>query len=139
MALSTTEKAYIRDNTGDNESSAYKLSDATLQAIYDDATQGGSDLDKTVYYALRRLVGIYAREVDSVTSPQTGLSYAASQRFKNAQKLLELWGGITGIGVGFAVGQQSSVNTYRTDSLQTTEPTYDRSQTTSIWGSGEDD
>lgn len=130
MALSAAELAYIRDNTGDNSDvvSALKLSDATLQAIYDDAAQGNSDLDRTVYFTLRRLVGIYAREVDSLTSPQTGFSYAASQRFNNVRKLLDIWGGITGLAVGISV-RTSSVNTYRTDSLQTSEPTYDRSST----------
>lgn len=129
MALSDTaaDLAYVRDNIGDTASSDYKLSNATLDAIYASATQGNSDLDRTIYFALRRLVGIYSRELDSLTSPQTGMSYAASQRFANARKLLELWGDITGLGGSGVTMGHSSTNTYRTDSLQTEEPTYLRS------------
>lgn len=100
MALSDTadDLAYVRDNIGDTESNAYKLSNATLDGIYASLTQGNGSLNDTIYFALLRLVGIYSREVDSITSPQTGLSYSASTRYNNTVKQLERWGRITGRG-----------------------------------------
>lgn len=129
MALSDTaaDLAYVRDNIGDTESSAYKLSNATLDAIYASSTQGNGSLNDTVYFALLRLVGIYSREVDSITSPQTGLSYSSSKRYDNTVKQFERWGRITGRGGSGVTMGHSSTNTYRTDSLQTEEPTYLRS------------
>lgn len=129
MALSDTaaDLAYVRDNIGDTESSAYKLSNATLDAIYASSTQGNGSLNDTVYFALLRLVGIYSREVDSITSPQTGLSYSSSKRHDNTVKQFERWGRITGRGGSGVTMGHSSTNTYRTDSLQTEEPTYLRS------------
>lgn len=126
MALTAAEEAYIRENAGDSGITP-KLADATLQAIYDDAEQGNSDLDRTVYFAIRRLYAIAVREFVSVSSPVTGMAVARSP-FSHYERLLKLWGDITGIGLGQSIGS-AHTNTYRADSLQTEEPTYERSST----------
>lgn len=119
MALTTDEKAYIRDNSGDTES---LISDATLQVIYDSSTQGNSDLDRTVYHVIRRLYARFAKLV-ATSTPDIPSSVSANQKFEQYEGLLKLWGAITGIGSGVNIGS-SATFTYRADSLQTEEPDY---------------
>lgn len=126
MALTATQLSYIRENTGDN-STTPKLTTASLQAIYDDANEGNGDLKHTVYYALVRLYALAVREFASVSSPVTGMAVARSP-FSHYERLLKLWGDITGIGLGQSIGS-AYTNTYRADSLQTEEPTYEHSST----------
>jgi hypothetical protein len=93
--LTATQMAYIRENAGD-AGTTLKLVDETLQVIYDDAEQGNGDLDRTVYFAIRRLYAIAVREFTSVSSPVTGMAVARSP-FAHYERLLALWGNITGI------------------------------------------
>lgn len=92
MALTAAQISYIRDMSGDDtqdSSSAYEVSDATLQAIYDDSAQGNSDLDKTVVYVLRRRVGKAARLFGK--SGELGYTEQQQQKFENLKGLLADW------------------------------------------------
>ncbi len=102
MALTDVQKSYIRDNSGDDTLDnatvpAYEVSDTTLQAIYDDTAQGNGDLNKTVYYAILRRWGKAARMVG--LSGEFG-NAQHNQKFEQLERLLKLWGGITGLGGG---------------------------------------
>lgn len=122
MALSTDEKTYIRQNNGDNAATP-KLSDAVLQAIYDNPAEGNADLDRTVFFSIRRLYALAVAKFTNLTSPVTGLSVARSPEFDNYQKLLNLWSDITGIPVRRALTADIA-HVYRADSLQTEAPDY---------------
>jgi hypothetical protein len=124
MPLSDAEISYIRDNSGDDEVT-YKVSDATLQLIYNDTALGNTNLNRTVYYVILRLLGKAAKAVDK-SNEVDSLSLSSSQWYDHLEKQLALWGSITGIGVASMALTMTSTYTYRADSLQTDEPTYDR-------------
>jgi len=96
MALTTDELAYIRESSGDTDTASPDVSDAKIQWIYGNSAQGDGDLDKTVYYVIRRRLAKYATDVESATTPQTGTSYSAS-KYSQLRNLLDIWAGITGL------------------------------------------
>lgn len=122
MAMTGAQRLTIRRRTS---AASDELSDTVLDAIYDDTTQGNSDLDRTTYYALRELLGVLAPLVDKGGEVDS-LSLSSSQRFDHVEKLLPLWAGFAGVGVRGAALTTSSTYTYRADSLQAEEPTYER-------------
>lgn len=100
MALTAAQLSYIRDNSGDDlpdnaGTPAYEVSDATIQAIYDDSTMGASDLDKTVVYVIRMRWGKAARYVS--LSGEFG-NAQHNQKFEQLERLLKYWEGVTGLG-----------------------------------------
>lgn len=119
--LTIPQYLYIRQNSGDNEVT-HEVDDDAVQDIYDDTAQGNSNLNRTVYYVILRRYGLAAALV-SVTTQQTGTSSASNQKFDQLERLLKLWGTITGIGGGVSIGS-SATYTYRADSAQTAEPDY---------------
>lgn len=96
MALSAAQLEYIRDNAGD-DLTPYEVSDVSVQAIYDDATQGASDLNATVVFVLRRRLGKAARLV--TLSGEFGSSQH-NQKYEQIARLLKYWENYTGIGGG---------------------------------------
>lgn len=97
MALSADQLSYIRDNSGDDtldSAGAYEVPDTTIQAIYDDDDTGDEDLNRTVFYVIRRRLGKAARLVS--LSGEFG-NAQHNQKFENLRKLLALWSSITGI------------------------------------------
>lgn len=99
MALSAADLQYIRQSSGDSvadTNGAYEVSDVTIQAIYDDVNRGDSDLDATIYYVLRRRLGL---AVNLVNESGELSNAQKQQKFENIMKLLTLWGGITGLTV----------------------------------------
>ena len=123
MALTADEISYIRQNSGDNDTTP-EVSNATLQVIYDSTTEGMSSLDRTVYFVIRRRLGLAAALV-ATSTPDIPSSVSANQKFEQLERLMKLWAGITGIvgGGGVVIGS-SSTFTYRADSRQTSEPDY---------------
>lgn len=94
MPMTTAQRATVRRRTS---AAVAELSDAELDAIYDDATLGSSRLDYTTYYVLLEMVGVTASAID-VSNQVDELSIKASQRFNHLRKLLDFWSGITGLG-----------------------------------------
>lgn len=121
MTLTTDQKAYIRDNSGAPSDGDYAISDATLQTIYDDAEQGNSSLNRTIVWALRRLVGKTAKKITK--SDTEGRTENLEQLHDHFKALLAQWESIAGMSGGLTIGR-SATNTYRADSLQTEEPDY---------------
>lgn len=93
MALSSDEITYIRFNTGDTDTASPLLSDAYLNYLY--SNKADSDVDKTIVWALRSLLGLSADEV-SQSSSRTGDSKSRQQWYEHLQGLLSKWEGITG-------------------------------------------
>lgn len=128
MALSTAQKAYVRDAIGDHRqdnatpTGAYDLADATLDAIYDDTTQGNSDLTRTIVWALRRR---WARHINYVDLSGEFGNAQHSQKQEQIKKLLDYWEGVAGMAGGQTIGS-TATHTYRADSLQTEAPDYTR-------------
>jgi hypothetical protein len=121
MALSTDDLAYVRDAIGDDGASEL-LSDTVLNAIYDSATQGDSEVDRTIVFALRRLLGKASR--DFAVSDGQGNTEQRQQWFEHLRDtLLPYWEGVVGLTGGQSRGA-SATNTYRPDSRQTEEPDY---------------
>lgn len=96
MALTAAQLSYIRDNSGD-DAATYEVSDVTLQAIYDDAAQGASDLNTTIVYVLYRRLGKAAKQVARSGSE---VVEQAQQEFEHIKQLLAIWEGITGLSGG---------------------------------------
>lgn len=94
MTLTTAQKEYVRDNSGD-DLEPYEISDASIQAIYDDATQGNSDLDRVIVFVLRRRLGKAARMVS--LSGEFG-SAQHNQKYEQIERLIQRWEGMTGLG-----------------------------------------
>lgn len=131
MPLSDPDLTTIRRRTG---ASITEMPTAAINAIYDSATQGNSDLDRTTVYVLRELLGVLASLID-VTDPTLPSASKYSQRFDHVKDvLLPLWSGLAGmvLSPGFSL-TATSTYTYRADSLQAEEPTYERSTTTLGW------
>lgn len=100
MALTADERVYIRDMSGDDTADSdgnYEVSDVALQTIYDDAAQGNSDLNRTVYFVIRRRLGKAARLVNKTGQYQNDMH---RQKFENLKELLALWSDLTGLGKG---------------------------------------
>lgn len=127
MALSDSAAnlAFVRDSIGDyktDNAANYELSNATLDAIYADTTQGNSDLIRTIVWALRRRWGMAINAV-AQTSVETGFTAQHSQKQAQIKKLLDYWEGAAGMAGGQSRGM-AATNTYRADSRQTEEPDY---------------
>lgn len=137
MAMTAAQKAFVRDATGDHRTDnastpAYDLADATLDAIYDDATQGDSNLTRTIVWALRRR---WARAINAVDLSGEFGNASHSQKQEQLKKLLDYWEGVAlseGVadGLGIQTGGSAVTYTYRADSLQTEAPDYSSSYTT---------
>ena len=89
MALTTAQITHIRNNTGDTDTASPNLDDTYLQYLYDN--DGDSDLDQTIYYAVRALLGIAAQKV-STSNSRTGDSKSSQQWFEHLQSLEKTWG-----------------------------------------------
>jgi len=90
-----TIRRRIGDNKTDN-SSAYELSDATIEAIFDDATMGDSDMLKTTVWCLRERLGMAVNGV--ALSGELG-NASHNQKFEQIERLLAFWedrAGMTG-------------------------------------------
>ena len=130
MPLSDADLATLRRRTSATEA---EIPNAALDAIYDSTTLGNSNLNRTTFYVLEELAGVLAPLIDK-SSEVDSLVLSASQRFDHIMNnLLPYWASRAGIGMaGFAI-TQSSTFTYRADSLQAEEPTYERTSTTLGW------
>jgi hypothetical protein len=124
MAMSAPDLATVRRRIGDT-AAVPDLSDAVLNALYDSSTLGKSDLARTTYYAILELLGLAIVSID-VSDPTLPSSASFSQKYDHLKEMLALWGGVTGIGGASGALTVSNTNTYRTDSLQAEEPTYER-------------
>jgi hypothetical protein len=137
MAMTAAQKAFVRDATGDHRTDnastpAYDLADATLDAIYDDATQGDSNLTRTIVWALRRR---WARAINAVDLSGEFGNASHSQKQEQLKTLLDYWEGVAlsegvGDGLGIQSGGSAVTYTYRADSLQTEAPDYSSSSYT---------
>jgi hypothetical protein len=96
--LTTAQKTYIRSNTGDNGTPPH-LDDDYLQYLYDN--NAGSDLNKTVYWAIRALIGIASTKV-SQSNARTGDSKSEQQWREALENMAKDWGAITGLGASSA-------------------------------------
>lgn len=131
MAMTSAQKAFVRDATGDHRTDngttpAYDLADATLDAIYDDAMQGNSSVTRTIVWALRRR---WARAINAVDLSGEFGNASHSQKQAQLKKLLDYWEGVAlaeGVadGLGLQAAGSSATHTYRADSLQREEPDY---------------
>lgn len=92
--LTASEITYIRNITGDTDTASPHLSDTFLEYLFDN--KAGSDVDKTVVWAIRALLGIAANKV-SQSNARTGDSKSNQQWFEHLQSLLSTWEGITGL------------------------------------------
>lgn len=95
--LTANQITYIRNNTGDIDTSSPYLSDSYLQYLYDN--DADSDLDMTVYFAIRSLLGIAAQKV-STSNSRTGDSKSNQQWFEHLKDLEKSWGMKTGANLG---------------------------------------
>lgn len=84
-ALTTEQKAYIRDMSGD-DCTPYYIDEPTTQWTYD---QLGGDIDHTIAILLRRIVGKLAKQTD--TEDAAGMENAHSQLYEHYRELLEDW------------------------------------------------
>jgi hypothetical protein len=91
MALTTSQKTLLRQRTGDTNTDDPKVTDAQLDEDYASAED---DLDETTVLVLRRLIGIYAVQVDVNLDLN---SEARSQRFEQLSKVLDYWERQTGL------------------------------------------
>ena len=98
MALTGDEIGYIRDSAGDFEHDGPLVSNLTIQAIYDSTTMGNSDLDTTIVYVLRRLVGLTVRHITK--SDTEGRTEQLEQLHQHYIDLLVEWERRTGIAGG---------------------------------------
>lgn len=91
MPLDPTQLAYVQRYAGT------QLDSATLDAIYDSALEGNSDVNYTVYYALltRRNA---AWDQIAQTTPNTGFTLQAQMKYDHLDKMLSDWGTRFGIG-----------------------------------------
>ena len=131
MAMTAGQKTFVRDATGDHRTDnastpAYDLSDTVLDAIYDDATQGDSNLTRTIVWALRRR---WARSINAVDLSGEFGGASHSQKQAQIKKLLDYWEGVAlseGVaeGLGIQTGGSAVTYTYRADSLQTEQADY---------------
>lgn len=96
QALTETQYDYVRGEIGDT-SSNQEISDAALQLIFNDPAQGNLNADYTIYFALRRLRAKYRNEI-AQTTPNTGFTIQAQQKFDHVNLMLQEWGGRTGLG-----------------------------------------
>ena len=95
MAMTATQRLTVRRRTS---ASVAEMSDAELDAVYDDTTMGNSSLDYTTYYVLREMLGVVATAIDK-SNEVDSMSIKSSQRFDHLLKLLDYWGIVTGLGV----------------------------------------
>lgn len=86
MALTANQLSYLRDMAGD-DCTPYDVSDDTLNDIYDDATQGASDINYTLVWMLRRIVGKKAKLVGQ-TNIETGNNQQLQQSYEHYKELL---------------------------------------------------
>ncbi len=92
--LSASDKTYIRNMTGDTDTTSPHLSDDFLEYLFDN--KADSNVDKTVVYALRSLLGIAAEKV-SQSNARTGDSKSNQQWYEHLLSLISKWEGITGL------------------------------------------
>lgn len=131
--LTAAQLDYVHGESGE-AAAPYQVSDVFTQMVYDDAVLGASDLSRTIYFLISRRLALASALVDK-SSEVDNLSVRSSQLFDHLKDLLIRWGGITGLGAQDITFGATSTFTYRADSLQTTEPTYDRGQTDLDWDS----
>lgn len=116
--LTTAQKAYLRAKSGDDCSTPV-VDDETLQVYYD---ASGDSLPCTIVSVLEDRWAHVKAGASKLTDLGTAVDTSEMDHIKD---LLDYWRPMCG---AFAVGQ-SSVYTYRADSLQTSEPTYARTDT----------
>jgi hypothetical protein len=93
--LTSDQIAAVRAQTGDRIS-PYDVSDAQLQALYDDPNAAGGDLDRLTVFALRRRLGA----ASSLIALGAGIDAAYQQRFAHLTALLAYWEQKTGLDGG---------------------------------------
>jgi hypothetical protein len=91
--LTSDQTTYIRANTTDDTDI---VSDVYLQYLYDN--QAGSDVDKTIYYALLKIRAHYRTSVNN-TNQRTGDSKSLGSIVENINDEISDWGMRTGEGV----------------------------------------
>lgn len=93
--LNTADEEWLRDITGNTDSDQPdQLTQSQLNAEY---TRAGGDLEVTVVYVLRRLLGLARKWTDH--SGETR-SESRSQRWEHLKELLEIWERKTGLAGG---------------------------------------
>lgn len=95
MPMTTAQRATVRRRTS---AAVAEISDAELDAIYDDTTMGNSNLDYTTYYVLRDMFGVAINAIDK-SNQVDEMSMKSSQRWEHLKELLDYWGMVTGLGV----------------------------------------
>jgi hypothetical protein len=93
--ISAADIATVRRRTGDN-SDEPDLDDAAINAIYISTSLGQNDLNRTTYFAVLELYGLASVLVDK-SSEVDNLSLRHSQKFDHLEKLLKLYGDMTGL------------------------------------------
>lgn len=91
--LTADQIAAARAQTGDSIA-PYDVTDAAMQAIFDDPAQADSDLDRLNVYILRRRMG---RAANLVALGGAGADAAYQQRFAHLRALLAYWEDKTGL------------------------------------------
>jgi hypothetical protein len=86
--LSANEIIDIRKQIGDTDTSDPYLSDTYLEYLFDN--RAGSDVDKTIVWALRALLGIASRGV-SQSNARTGDSKSYNQWYNQLEQRLKDW------------------------------------------------
>ncbi len=112
--LTTAQITHIRNNTGDIDTASPELGDSYLQYLYDN--DADSDLDKTIYFAIRALLGTAAQKVSTANS-RTGDSKSSQQWFEHLQALEKTWGYKTGLNVNTATMGTINLGIDEEDSL----------------------
>lgn len=91
--LTATEITFIRNQIGDTNTSSPHLSDTYLEYLFDNLA--GSDVNKTIVYAISALMGIASSRV-STSNSRTGDSKSDQQWFEHLERLLKVWENKTG-------------------------------------------
>lgn len=91
--LTASEITFIRNQIGDTNATNPDLSDTYLEYLFDNLA--GSDVNKTVVYAISALMGIAASKV-SHSNSLTGESKSYNQWFEHLERLLKIWENKTG-------------------------------------------
>lgn len=129
LTMSAAQLATIRRRTGSTTSD---MTDVEVDAIYTDTTLGNTDMARTTYFVLTDLYGLTLMLVDT-SNEVDNLSISSSQRRTNYEAALAFWGKVTGLGTQGVTFTADSTYTFRADSLQAEEPTYERGTLTLGW------
>lgn len=124
--LSAAQLLIIRRRIGDHRqdnqtpSGMYDLSDTVIEAIFDDANMGNSDMLLTTVWCLRERWGMAINDVG--LSGEFG-NAQHNQKQEQIKTLLDYWEGMAGLSGGQSLGSEVT-HPYRKDSRATEAPTY---------------